>query len=82
VAGLYGAPTAVNNVETLANVPIILLRGAEWYAALDPRRTAARKLYCVSGHVEKPGVYETSMENDAAAVDSLISQAAFATVVR
>jgi NADH-quinone oxidoreductase subunit F len=61
VAGLYGAPTAVNNVETLANVPLVLLRGAEWYAALGPEKNGGPKLYCVSGHVEKPGVYEASM---------------------
>jgi NADH-quinone oxidoreductase subunit F len=62
VAGLYGAPTAVNNVETLANVPLILLRGAEWYAALGPEKNGGPKLYCVSGHVAKPGVYEASMK--------------------
>ena len=61
VAGLYGAPTAVNNVETLSNVPLILLRGAEAYAALGPEKNGGPKLYCVSGHVAKPGVYETSM---------------------
>src|SRR5712671_3012701 len=38
VAGLYGAPTAVNNVETLSNVPVVLLRGAEWYGALGPEK--------------------------------------------
>ena len=62
VAGLYGAPTAVNNVETLANVPLVLLRGAEWYAALGPEKNGGPKLYCVSGHVAKPGVYEASMK--------------------
>ena len=41
-AGLYGCPTAVNNVETLCNVPLIVSRGAEWFAGLGPRRTAAR----------------------------------------
>jgi NADH-quinone oxidoreductase subunit F len=62
VAGLYGAPTAVNNVETLSNVPLILLRGADWYAAIGPEKNGGPKLYCVSGHVAKPGVYETSMK--------------------
>jgi NADH-quinone oxidoreductase subunit F len=60
-AGLYGAPTAVNNVETLSNVPSILVRGAEWFAALGPDKNGGPKLYCVSGHVQKPGVYEAPM---------------------
>jgi len=62
VAGLYGSPTAVNNVETLCNVPVVLLRGAEWYAALGPEKNGGPKLYCVSGHVARPGVYEASMK--------------------
>jgi NADH-quinone oxidoreductase subunit F len=62
VAGLYGAPTAVNNVETLSNVPFVLLRGAEAYAALGPEKNGGPKLYCVSGHVAKPGVYEATMK--------------------
>ncbi len=60
-AGLYGAPTAVNNVETLCNVPSILRNGAEWFAALGPEKNGGPKLYCISGHVKKPGVYEASM---------------------
>jgi NADH-quinone oxidoreductase subunit F len=61
VVGLYNKPTAVNNVETLCNVPIIVSKGAEWYAALGPEKNGGPKLYCVSGHVKKPGVFETSM---------------------
>lgn len=61
VVGLYGCPTAINNVETLCNVPLILTRGPEWFAGLGPEKNGGPKLYCVSGHVEKPGVYETSM---------------------
>jgi NADH-quinone oxidoreductase subunit F len=60
-AGLYQCPTAVNNVETLCNVPLIMLNGAEWFAALGPEKNGGPKLYCVSGHVKKPGVYEASM---------------------
>jgi NADH-quinone oxidoreductase subunit F len=60
-AGLYGSPTAVNNVETLSNVPLIMRKGADWYAALGPEKNGGPKLYCVSGHVQKPGVYEASM---------------------
>ena len=62
VVGLYGCPTAINNVETLANVPLILTRGAEWFASLGPEKNGGPKLYCISGHVERPGVYEASMK--------------------
>src|SRR5712691_914119 len=62
VAGLYNCPTAVNNVETLCNVPLIVLNGAEWFAKLGPEKNGGPKLFCVSGHVKKPGVYETSMD--------------------
>src|SRR5205809_5883869 len=61
VVGLYNCPTAVNNVETLANVPLILLHGADWFAGLGPEKNGGPKLYCVSGHVKRPGVYEASM---------------------
>src|SRR5665811_1200946 len=44
IAGLYGCPTAVNNVETLSNVPVVLLRGAEAYAALGPEKNGGPKL--------------------------------------
>jgi NADH-quinone oxidoreductase subunit F len=62
VEGLYGCPTAVNNVETLCNVPLIIDRGAEWFAALGPEKNGGPKLYCVSGHVKRPGVFEASMD--------------------
>jgi NADH-quinone oxidoreductase subunit F len=61
VAGLYNCPTAVNNVETLCNVPPIVLNGAEWFAGLGPEKNGGPKLYCISGHVNRPGVYEASM---------------------
>jgi NADH-quinone oxidoreductase subunit F len=61
VAGLYNCPTAVNNVETLCNVPPIVLNGPEWFAALGPEKNGGPKLYCISGHVKRPGVYEASM---------------------
>jgi NADH-quinone oxidoreductase subunit F len=61
VVGLYNCPTAVNNVETLSNVPLILLNGAAWFAALGPEKNGGPKLYCVSGHVRTPGVFEASM---------------------
>jgi len=61
VEGLYGCPTAVNNVETLCNVPLIIERGPEWFAQLGPEKNGGPKLYCISGHVKKPGVFEASM---------------------
>jgi NADH-quinone oxidoreductase subunit F len=61
VAGLYNCPTAVNNVETLCNLPAILLNGAEWFASLGPEKNGGPKLFCVSGHVKRPGVYEAPM---------------------
>jgi NADH-quinone oxidoreductase subunit F len=60
--GLYNSPTAVNNVETLCNVPPIVLNGAEWYVGLGPEKNGGPKLYCISGHVRRPGVYEASMD--------------------
>jgi len=61
VVGLYGCPTIINNVETLANVPAIITRGPDWFAALGPAKNGGPKLYCVSGHVKTPGVFEASM---------------------
>jgi NADH-quinone oxidoreductase subunit F len=63
LVGLYNCPTAVNNVETLSNVPFILRNGAEWFAGLGPDKNGGPKLYCVSGHVRRPGVYEASMNS-------------------
>ena len=61
VVGLYGCPTIINNVETLANVPLILVNGAEWFVAIGPEKNSGPKLFCISGHVNAPGVYEASM---------------------
>jgi len=59
VVGAFGQPTVINNVETLANVPHIVLRGSEWFKSIgtDENNTGP-KLYAVSGHVERPGTYE------------------------
>ena len=57
-AGLWGQPTVVQNVETLVNVPHIVLNGAEWYAAIGTEKSTGPKIFCVSGHVNRPGVYE------------------------
>jgi NADH-quinone oxidoreductase subunit F len=59
--GLYGCPTAVNNVETLCNIPPIITNGVEWYTGLGPEKNGGPKLFCVSGHVAKPGVFEATM---------------------
>jgi NADH-quinone oxidoreductase subunit F len=60
--GLYGCPSAVNNVETLCNVPLIIERGAEWFAAIGPEKNGGPKLFCISGHVNRPGTFEASMD--------------------
>ena len=56
--GLFGAPTTVNNVETLANVPAIVLDGGAAFAAIGTEGSTGPKLFCLSGHVVRPGVYE------------------------
>jgi NADH-quinone oxidoreductase subunit F len=61
VVGVYGCPTIVNNVETLVNVPLILERGAEWFAAYGTEKNGGPKLYSISGHVVRPGSYEAPM---------------------
>jgi NADH-quinone oxidoreductase subunit F len=58
VYGLYGKPTVVNNVETLANVPLIVEKGAEWYKSLGTADSPGVKIFSLSGHVNKPGNYE------------------------
>jgi NADH-quinone oxidoreductase subunit F len=60
-AGLYGCPTTVNNVETIAVVPEILRRGVEWWTGLGPERNRGTKLFCISGHVERPCNVEEEM---------------------
>ncbi len=60
--GLYGCPTTINNVETIAAVPTILRRGGAWFAGLGrDAKNAGTKLYCISGHVERPCVVEEVM---------------------
>lgn len=56
--GLYGCPTTVNNTETFASVPVILEKGAQWFLDLGKPNNGGVKLFCVSGHVNKPGNYE------------------------
>ena len=61
VKGLFGKPTIVNNVETLGNLPHIVLKGGEWFARLGIGKSGGTRIVCVSGHVNKPGVYELPM---------------------
>ena len=58
VEGAFRKPTVVNNVETLACLPHILTRGVEWWLGLGPKGSHGTKMYCVSGPVVRPGVYE------------------------
>ncbi len=60
-AGLYGCPTTVNNVESIAVVPTILRRGASWFAGFGREGNKGTKLFQISGHVEKPCVVEEAM---------------------
>ncbi len=61
IEGVFGCPTVVNNVETLANLPYILEIGADAYRAIGPENSPGPKLFCVSGHVENPGTFELPM---------------------
>ncbi|MDE0243975.1 MAG: NADH-quinone oxidoreductase subunit NuoF [Gammaproteobacteria bacterium] len=60
-SGLYGRPTTVNNTQTLACVPAIVEKGAEWFKSLGPPNSAGTMIYSVSGHVERPGNYEAPL---------------------
>jgi NADH-quinone oxidoreductase subunit F len=57
-AGLFGLPTLVNNVETLANIPAIVLEGGAAFARIGTEQSTGPRLFCLSGNVERPGVYE------------------------
>ncbi|MBI2058792.1 MAG: NADH-quinone oxidoreductase subunit NuoF [Nitrospirae bacterium] len=61
IRGLFGQPTIVNNVETLCCVPPILSHGAEWFKKIGPEKSPGPKLFCISGRVRKPGIYELPM---------------------
>ncbi|MEW5805840.1 MAG: NADH-quinone oxidoreductase subunit NuoF [Acidobacteriota bacterium] len=56
--GIFKNPTNINNVETLANVPAIIEKGGEWYSKIGRANNTGTKLYCLSGHIKRPGVYE------------------------
>ncbi|MBV6658514.1 MAG: NADH-quinone oxidoreductase subunit NuoF [Devosiaceae bacterium] len=59
--GLYGCPTTVNNVESIAVAPTILRRGASWFAGFGKPNNTGTKLFCVSGHVNQPATFEEEM---------------------
>ncbi len=61
VVGAFGCPTVLNNVETLANIPFIISNGAAAFSSIGVERGSGTKVYCVSGHVKKPGLYEFPM---------------------
>ena len=61
VVGLYGGPTVINNAETIATVPYVIAMGAAAYAAVGTPRNGGTRLFGISGHVERPGVYELPM---------------------
>lgn len=56
--GLYNKPTVINNVETLTNIPPIIERGPEWYTTIGTAKSPGPKVFCLSGHVNRPGNYE------------------------
>lgn len=59
--GLYGRPTTINNTETLASVPVILQHGADWFHELGTPNNGGQKIFCMTGHVNKPGNYEVPL---------------------
>ena len=61
VKGLYGKPTVVNNVETLATLPHIVLRGGEWFKSIGVEGSAGTRVFCCSGHINRPGSYEMQL---------------------
>ena len=61
VVGLYGGPTVINNAETIATVPHVIAMGSAEYSAVGTPRNGGTRLFCLSGHLERPGVYELPM---------------------
>ena len=61
VAGLYACPTVVNNVESIASVPPIMLNGADWFKSMGTEKSPGFTLYSLSGHVTRPGQYEAAL---------------------
>ena len=61
VAGLYASPTVINNVETIANIPYIVGRGVDWFRQFGTEKSPGFKVFAVSGHVNRPGIYEAPL---------------------
>jgi NADH-quinone oxidoreductase subunit F len=61
VAGLYAAPTVINNVESIASVPCIVRNGAEWFGSMGSEKSKGMTLYSLSGHVQRPGQFEAPL---------------------
>jgi NADH-quinone oxidoreductase subunit F len=61
VAGLYASPTVINNVETICNIPYIVGRGVEWFRQFGTEKSPGFKVFAVSGHVNRPGIYEAPL---------------------
>ena len=61
VAGLYASPTVINNVETIANIPYIVRNGSDWFRQWGTEKSPGFKLFAVSGHVNRPGIYEAAL---------------------
>jgi NADH-quinone oxidoreductase subunit F len=61
VAGLYAAPTVINNVETIANVPVLYRNGSDWFRQFGTEKSPGFKLWAVSGHVNNPGIFEAPL---------------------
>jgi NADH-quinone oxidoreductase subunit F len=59
--GLYGKPTTINNTESLASIPVILQHGADWFHELGTPNNGGSKIFCMTGHVNKPGNYEVPL---------------------
>jgi len=61
VAGLYASPTVINNVETITNIPYIIDRGVDWFRQFGTEKSPGFKVFAVSGHVNRPGIYEAPL---------------------
>ncbi|RKS69210.1 NADH-quinone oxidoreductase subunit F [Motilibacter peucedani] len=61
IAGLYGSPTVINNVESIASVPVVVLNGADWFKSMGTEKSAGATIYSLSGHVQNPGQYEAPL---------------------
>ena len=79
--GLYGKPTTINNTETFASVPFIIRDGAQAFADLGIEKAGGTKLFCISGHVERPGNYEIPLGTPFAELKAVIPGGSSAPVL-